>query len=67
MGVSAQLTAVADVVRDLDAVRDDPCAAYKVLLDTIETYQNSGVEIPAALKQIEKDLSLECFAESQGR
>ena len=67
MEASGSQPAVADVVRDIEGLRDDPCAAFKVLHDTIVKFQKSGVEVPSVLRQIEKDLSFECFAESQGR
>ncbi len=59
--------AVADLVRTIDDNRDDPCVAYKILQQSMAEYIKTGAEIPAALRQIEKDLSVECFAESQGR
>ena len=62
----AQL-AVAELVQTIDDHRDDPCVAYKILQQSMAEYIKSGAEVPAALRQIEKDLSAECFAESQGR
>ena len=67
MEATASYPAIADVVRDIAGLRDDPFAAYRMLRDTIVKYQQSGVEVPSVLRHIEKDLSVECFAESQGR
>ena len=62
----AQL-AVAELVQSIDDNRDDPCVAYRILQQSMAEYVKLGAQIPAALRQIEKDLSVECFAESQGR
>ena len=67
MAEPAVQLAVAELVQTIDDNRDDPCVAYKILQQSMAEYVKSGAEIPMALRQMEKDLSVECFAESQGR
>ena len=67
MASSVARSALVDVFRSVDEKRDNPREAYRIVQESILTFRTLGEDVPAALLQVEKDLSAECFAESQGR
>lgn len=46
---------------------DDPRESYRVVVERIREYRNSGAAVPEELTQMERRLMRECIAASQGR
>ncbi len=46
---------------------DDPRQCYRLVKERIGQYQQTGNDIPSDLARLERQLMVECMAESQGR
>ena len=58
---------LSDLIKNVDAHRDSPRDAYLYVQEKIKKLKEAEREVPAELLLIERDLSAECCAESQGR
>jgi hypothetical protein len=58
---------LSDLIKNVDAYRDNPRDAYLYVQETIKNLKEAEREVPTELLLIERDLSAECCAESQGR
>lgn len=46
---------------------DDPRECYRFLQERIREHHDAGLHVPDDLAQLERQLIVECMAESQGR
>lgn len=46
---------------------DDPRQCYRLVKERISRYEQTGGDVPADLTSLERQLMVECMAESQGR
>lgn len=56
----------ADLSRQLEQ-SDDPRQGYRLVKERIQRHQQAGDAVPADLSRLERQLMVECMAESQGR
>jgi hypothetical protein len=57
---------IAEISRKIDEI-EDPRRSYALVQERIQRMRRSGVMIPKDLERIERQLLVECLAESQGR
>ncbi|MEL6373007.1 MAG: hypothetical protein AAFR04_03480 [Pseudomonadota bacterium] len=56
-----------DMVREVDAQRENPRVAMALLKEKMNAYREVGAHVPAELMSMERDLTLDCCQLSQGR
>lgn len=58
---------IADLVQQMEQTADDPRQCYAIVQQRIAEVRQMGAPVPEDLARLERNLMVECLAESQGR